>query len=256
VVDLSTNSEIRHTIEEWQPPRPSSYTGFVFFTSVILVAMIAARHRAQLGWPRLLGLAIFALMGIMAVRGIIWWALAAPVLLSDVLPGRRVRHDPSRVLNVALAAVLVVVGVTYLPWLRPAFASTSNSGTVTDGLLAYAPAPYSTILSRRVPPGARVFAPEIWASWFEFAVPRDRVMIDPRIEVFPGQVWDDYDRISSAQPGWQRTLDRWNIDVLALSTVQQARLISAIGRDPEWTPIYRDGDGVMLVRDGSAGMTL
>jgi hypothetical protein len=248
VVSLSTNPQIRRTIEEWQPPRPLTFTGFVFFASVIGVGIVALRNRGRLGWPRLVALALFALIGISAVRGIIWWSLAAPVLIADLFPVRSARRDPPRVLNAGIVAALILVGVAYLPWSRPMFTSTANSGTVTDGLLAFAPARYTATLAERVPEGARVFAPESWASWFEFAAPADPVMVDPRIELFPSSVWDDYDRISAAGPGWQRTLDRWGVDVLALSRKDQPRLIGAVARSDEWTPLYRDADGVLLVR--------
>jgi hypothetical protein len=248
VVDLSTNPEVRRTIEEWQPPRLATFTGFVFFASVVGVGAIALRHRQELGWPRLLGLALFFVMGVTAVRGIIWWALAAPVLVADLFPGRAGRRDDPRVVNAAIAILLVIVGVIYLPWFRPTFASSANSGTTIDGLLAYAPERYTLRVAELDQPGARIFTAEIWAAWVEFAVPMDRVMVDPRIELFPSSVWHDDDVVSNAGEGWQRILDRWEVDVLALSEDQQSDLIVAIEGDPNWQRLYSDDDGVLLVR--------
>jgi hypothetical protein len=248
VVDLSTNPEVRRTIEEWQPPRLATFTGFVFFASVVAVAAIALRHRRQLGWPRLLGLALFFVIGVTAVRGIIWWSLAAPLLIADLFPGRSGRKDDPRTVNTAIAVMLVILGLIYLPWFRPTFASSATSGTTTDGLLAYAPERYTARVAEYVPPGSRVFAAEIWASWFELTVPDDPVMIDPRIELFPSSVWRDYDVVSSAGEGWQQILNRWKVDVLALSEDQQSDLIAAIEGDPNWQRLYSDDDGVLLVR--------
>ncbi|MDP9299911.1 MAG: hypothetical protein M3P43_03305 [Actinomycetota bacterium] len=247
VVELSSNPQVRNTIEEWQPPKPASVIGFVFFASVAVVAAIALRRRREIAWPRVLGLVLFFLLGVTAVRGVIWWALAAPFLLADLFPGRSTRDEP-KVVNTAIAVVLVGIGLMLLPWFRPTFPSTSNSGTVSDGLLAYAPDMYTTRLADAVEPGTRVFAPEIWASWFELAVPQFPVMIDPRIEIFADDVWRDYDGISQAAGGWQRILARWDIGALALSTKQQPDLIAVIKGDPNWKVLYADDDGVLLIR--------
>jgi hypothetical protein len=245
-VELSSNAQVRNTIEEWQPPKLTTASGFVFFASVAVVAAIAFRRRREIAWPRVLGLLLFFLLGVTAIRGIIWWALAAPFLLADLFPGKRTREEP-RVVNTAIAVVLFGLGFTLLPWFRPTLASTANSGTVTDGLLSYAPNAYTTRLADAVEPGTRVFAPEIWASWFELAVPQFRVMIDPRIEIFPDAVWRDYDDISQASEGWQQIVQRWDIGALALSTEQQAGLIAVLKDDPGWRIIYRDDDGMLLI---------
>jgi hypothetical protein len=250
VVELSSNPQVRDTIEEWQPPRLTSAIGFIFFASVALVAAIALRRRHEIAWPRFLGLVLFFLLGVTAVRGVIWWALAAPFLLADLYPGRSTREEP-RIANTAIAVVLVGVGFTLLPWFRPTFASTANSGTVTDGLLSYAPNAYTTRIADAVEPGTRVFAPEIWASWFELADPQLTVMIDPRIEIFPDAVWRDYDDVSDAAQGWQQIVDRWDIGALVLSTEQQSDLIAVIRDDPNWSTVYRDDDGIMLVREST-----
>jgi hypothetical protein len=73
-------------------------------------------------------------------------------------------------------------------------------------------------------------------------------MIDPRIEIFSDAVWRDYDDISHASEGWQQVVARWDIGALALSTEQQSDLIAVIEKDPSWTTVYADGDGVLLVQ--------
>ena len=51
-------------------------------------------------------------------------------------------------------------------------------------------------------PGDRLFNPQPWGSWFEFAVPDLPVAIDSRIELFPAQVWDDYAAVVGGREGW------------------------------------------------------
>ena len=53
---------------------------------------------------------------------------------------------------------------------------------------------------------------EPWASWFEYAQPSIPVFTDPRIEIFPATVWDDYSEIRVGGSRWQSILDRWQAD--------------------------------------------
>jgi hypothetical protein len=249
VVSLSTNPDVRDTISEWRPPSPTTFTGVFFFLSLAAVTFLVWRARARLPLARIVTLAAFAVIGLLAVRGIVWWTLAAPVLIADVMPRSADTREVRRPLNVAFIAVLVALAMVWSPWSRPLYASTANSLTTADGLLAFAPAAYSTRLAASASPGERVFVPEAWASWFELEVPDVRPMVDARIEIFPTTVWDDYDAISRAAPGWERIVDRWGMRTLVLSTLQQQPLIDAIDEDPRgWTEVYRDADGMIVTR--------
>ena len=248
VYELSTDPELRRTILEWRPPSPTNATGIFFFVSVVAVAALLYRRRSDVRWPRLVALGLFFVVGATAVRGIIWWALAAPVLVADLIPAGAPRRDEPRALNTGIAVALAVLGIALLPWFRPTFASTANSVSATDGLLASSPNQYSSIVLREIEPGTRMFVPEIWASWFELEVPANPVMIDPRIELFTGAVWDDFDQISNGEGDWEAVVDRYGIDVLVLSREQHSGLIAVLGDHPGWDLVYEDADGLLLVR--------
>jgi len=77
------------------------------------------------------------------------------------------------------------------------------------------------------------------------------VFVDSRIELFPEELWGEYDTISDGRDDWLGVLDRWDVDVLLLSRNQQEGLIDVIGRDgvpPGWTVVREDANGVLLVR--------
>lgn len=248
VVALSTNPEVRETIGEWQPPSVTTADGFLFYASAVAVVAIAARNHRRLGWPRLIGLLIFFVLGVTAIRGVIWWALAAPVLIADLFPAAPERRDESPLINTVLAASIVLVGIVFLPWFRPTFASSANSASA-DGLLSYAPNAYSTRVVEAAEPGTRLFVSQLWASWFELVAPDYPVMVDPRIELFSSEIWDDYDDVSRGTTDWEVIVDRWEIDVLVLSRRQQSALIAVVDRAPGWHSVYEDADGALLVRE-------
>jgi hypothetical protein len=250
LVSLSTNPVVRDQIAEWRATSPASKTGFLFFLSVLAVAVLAIRGRRRLPWPRMVALALLCVLAVLAVRGVFWWAIAAPVLIAPALPERRRQADEPRALNTAIAAILVVVGVLLLPWFRPTFASDANSPRTTDGVVSYAPVAHTSRLPEVAPPGARVFVAQIWASWLEVDLPDHPVFVDSRIELFPAALWQEYDLVSNGGDGWTEVLDRWEVDVLLLSRNQQEDLIEVIERDgaPGWTLVHEDGNGLLLVR--------
>jgi hypothetical protein len=97
-------------------------------------------------------------------------------------------------------------------------------------------------------PGLRVFDAERWGSWLELQVPDASYFADSRIELIPASAWGDYVAVSEAQSGWEVTLDRWQVDVLVLSSGDQSRLIAAVGSSATWRVVHRDADGLVAVR--------
>ena len=97
-------------------------------------------------------------------------------------------------------------------------------------------------------PGDRLFNPQAWGSWFEFAFPDVPVAIDSRIELFPVAVWDAYQRVIAGVDGWERQLDDWGVTIAVVDADEDAfaaRLTSA-----GWRSAYIDDDGQILVAPG------
>lgn len=130
VADISTDPQIRHTIAEWRPTTPWSVFGAAFFLSALAVVAVLVRARTEVTWPRVLALLVFFTLGVTAIRGIIWWALAAPVLVADLLPRKAPEAPDRRTINTVTALALCAISVLFLPWFRPTFAGTANSGRV------------------------------------------------------------------------------------------------------------------------------
>ena len=246
-VGIPANRVIADTIVEWRPPTVRTGPGLMFFVSVAVVALVLARSRRSAPWPTLVSLGLFLLIGLFALRGIYWWALAVPPLLVELLPDRlprRFAQDLRSPANSALAGMLVLVALILLPWWR------QGGPGGPEALLDHAPPGVTASLASVLRPGDRVFDPELWGSWFEFRFPRNRVFDDSRIEVFSARTWNQYDQVSGAVDGWQRILDRWRIRVVVASRSQQGALIPAIRSDPRWTLLHEDDEGLVFVRSG------
>ena len=248
---IGANPVIAGRVTEWQRTSPFTVTGLLFYASGVAVAAAAWLRRRRLAWPDVLWLvAIFAL-GVWAVRGVAWWPAAAlPVVAAvlarpvhatdgdarDVRPARPPRRSP---LNLVVAGLLVVLLLVALPWLRPVDPLTGRTG-----LLAYAPSGLAAALRRVATPGTRVFAPQVWTSWFEWAVPDDRYFLDARFELFPADAWADLDEITGGGAGAAAVLDRRGVQVVVLPA-------GGVSPGQGWGIVYTDADGAILARTGS-----
>lgn len=245
---LSTNSLVTSRISEWQPTTLRTIPGILFFWSVAAVVVLVARRGRPVAWSTLVWLAVFAAIGIYAIRGVAWWPLGAAVAIAGVLATAgaptRIRPERASPLNLVVVGLIAIVCVVLLPAWRPVDPKIGAPA----GLVGDAPPGITAALRTMARPGDRILNPQPWGSWFEFALPAETVALDSRIELFPAQVWDDYDAVRRGGDGWQAILGRWNPAFVVAPASDDAfatRLVVA-----GWTWMYADGDGVILLRPG------
>jgi hypothetical protein len=250
VVSVATDDRIRSTVAEWRPPTPDTLTGILFAASVVAAAWFVVVRRSQVRWPALMGLGLFLAIGVVSIRGGVWWYLAAPVLLASIGPRtseRTERADPRGSVNAVLVGVFCVVAlVPLLRWVP------YRDAAVPEGLLTDAPPGITRALVGVLQPGEAFFNAQEWGSWFEFALPGHPVFVDSRFELIPERAWRDYDAVSVGARGWQKILDDRGFDVVALARDQQEPLLLAIADDPRWVRIYEDETGAVFRRSRSS----
>jgi len=254
VQDLTTNSVIQHLVPEWAPPTFSDLHGALFLVGLLTAATILALSPKRPGPFQMLSFLAFAALGLRTSRGGIWFGLALAPVLADHVSALVTRYSSqqdhvtnrgSRPLNVLFAALLLASAVLTLPWLKrylplpaPKAGLVSNETPIsaTEYLLAnHLPGP----IFNDVGSGSYL----AWA-----AQPDYPVFVDPRIELYPANIWEDYVRISTAQPGWEEALARYDIQTLILSPDTQSNLIQAVRLSPAWTERYADSAAVVLTR--------
>ena len=250
-VGLSINPQVTGRITEWQPTSLRNVPGILFFASVAAVVVLIARRGHRTAWPTLAWLAVFAAIGTYAIRGVAWWPLGAVAAIAGTLVTEpessavEARPDPPLVrrMNVVLAGAIVVAGIVLLPVWRPLDAGLGAPA----GVVGNAPPGITAALGDLAGPEDRLFNPQPWGSWFEFALPKLPVAIDSRIEVFPVEVWDTYERVAAGVDGWERQLDDWGVTIVVAAGDEEdgfvARLLGA-----GWREAYRDPDGAVLIR--------
>ncbi len=246
-LDVSTNPFITQFIVEWQAPSIHDAIGLFFFASVVATAVLLAVSPRRLPWTSLLALGVFLVIGLLAVRGVFWWAIAAPPLLVDALPRRSDADAPAgdRTANRLIVAFVVVAVLAALPWWRAIGVPSSEAA-----LLDRAPVGLSSAVARLTPPGSRLFVAQPNASWFELALPDRPVFVDSRIELYPTRIWSDYADVVSGRANWDDVLRAWNVDALVVDPVDQRHLIPFLRGSADWRLAYRDQDGLVFVRAG------
>jgi hypothetical protein len=248
-VGLSTNPEVTARISEWQPTSVRDLVGTLFFASVLAVVVLIARRGRATPWPTLAWLGTFFVIGAYAQRGVAWWplatvsAIAGTLFVSIPTKARAVASPPLiRRLNLVLAGVLIVAMVALLPTWRPVDPATG----APTGTLAQAPPGITGALRAIARPGDRVFDPQPWGSWFEYALPDLPVAIDSRIELFPADVWRRYLDVVAGVDGWSDQLDAWGVTIVVVragDTGFAARL-----KADGWQLAHPDAEGAIYTR--------
>ncbi len=249
-VGLSTNPAVTERIREWQPTSLRDIPGFLFFGSALAIVALIARRGRLIPWPTLLWLGAFFLIGAYAIRGVAWWSLGAvPAVVVIGSASGISRPEPLvdprlRRLNTIIAVAIVGAGVALLPLWRPLEPGLG----APMGVVGNAPPGITAQLRDLARPADRLFHPQPWGSWFEFALPDLPVAIDSRIELYPVEVWDAYERVASGVDGWQDQLDEWAVTIIVVAPDDAgfAARLSEAG----WSVVYNDPDGSIAVAPG------
>ena len=246
---LTTNPLVTERITEWQPTTLRTVPGVAFFASALLVAAFLARRGRTTSWAALLAFAVFFGIGAWAVRGIAWWALGAAVTVAALVGAERGRAtlealERRRPLNGVLAGVLVLAGVALLPMWRPL----DRQLDAPAGVVANAPPGLTAAVAGLAREGDNLYLPQPWGSWFEFATPAARVVLDSRIELFPADVWDRYESVAAGSAEWREILDAWGVSLVIATNEREGGLLEQLAADAGWRQVYSDADGRLFVR--------
>src|SRR5919204_5089986 len=167
-------------VVEWQPATPSFMTAFFYMLGFGVVAFLA-RAWARTNWLERIILLTTLGAGMMSLRNMVWFSLAAlvvaPRLLEETL-GRRTQDDAGRTIRVGLPVVAAFVTVVIA-----LFVVTRSESWYTS---AYAPDVADRVaLTAKAHPKLPVFADLTLADWLLWRHPElaGRIEYDARLEL-------------------------------------------------------------------------
>lgn len=255
VSNLSGNPVIQNLVPEWAPPTFDNQVGIIFYLGLILCSVVLAISPQRPNFFQLATFVSFAIMSIMTTRGIVWFGLVmAPVLsvhfaaIFELYRNESQNKTPRknhRLLNMLLLMVIGWMAIISLPWFKHLLPfEGSKAGLISQET----PQEATDFLLDKGPP-ENLFNEIGFGSYLIWAAqPEYLVYVDPRIELYPGEIWNDYIIITNAFPGWQLKLDEYGINTLMLSPAKQASLITALRESGNWSSIYQDEVAQIYIR--------
>jgi hypothetical protein len=226
-------------LREWQWSSPSATTALFWLLAAAALAVLALRRcRTRLTAYELLVLAATFAGAVQAVRGVIWFALAAAAILPVALDGLLTRADVAaprinRVISLAAIAGLAVAAAAFL--VRPA------SWYVSEWPEQRAAAIREAVRD----PSAKVWATDGTADWLLWRIPelRGRLAYDVRFELYDEQALDTIVGYGRRSEGWQQALSGYDVVV-----VDDREHLEPLAREPGSRIVYRDDTVAVVTR--------
>jgi len=253
-VELVTRSDALRDVVEWSSPDFHRASGIVFLAWVLVFATVLATTRRRASIRDLIVTLPFLALGFWALRNIAIAPLVAlPVLARAVavptsLPARRtarrrarIDQAPSRPFVSMVLVALSVLSVTLVARAasEPDFAFSgypvrAMDAVAADGLL-----------------GRRLLADDADGGYvlLRYGL-RQPVFLDDRFDMYPQPVLDDFTVVNGGQPGWERVLERRDVEVVVWG--RDRVLTQLLRREPGWHEIHHDRLHVVFARDDVA----
>lgn len=249
VINLLTDQSSQQLIVEWQSPTTQGISNITFYVSVLMMLISLAYSRRKLSPTEILLVVSFTWLAWTGVRYIIWYGMACvPILLHQIihLPVRFPKLLPQRnYINTILAVLILVPVLMVQPWFVERFPLPERywkmvQRDLPDGPLLDWSNPVSAVDYLQSHPGGKLFNEMGYGSYLIWAMDNHSIFIDPRVELYPFEQWEDYIRITRAAR-YNQILDKYGIDRILLDIDLQPELAFALETDPLWQQEYDDG---------------
>ena len=174
------NPEFARHLTEWASPKFASVAGILLLATALAAVALIARRPRELTRFELAVLAVAFLGAVQAVRSIVWFVIAAAMLLPGLLGGAREEgHEPGLSVSQRAVVALAAAVATFLALFSVAHPGPAIANDWPPG----ASRAVEDIL--RSDPHARVLAGYDVADWvlFDSAASRGRIAFDGRWEI-------------------------------------------------------------------------
>lgn len=239
-------------ILEWQSPDFHLRQAQPFIWLLLLTFGAVGASRRRLALTDFLLVAGFAYMALLAWRNVALFALVAPPALTrhaapllDALRrrfglGRAPSPAPTPLLKRLNLAILFILILATLAKAGADFPSAANQQAFRQSL----PVDAVAFIKQKSPPG-RLFNSYNWGGYLLWELPEYPVFIDGRTDLYNDEVINQWLQVVRAEPGWQQTLDRWEVRLILLEPT-----IPLVGhlQDNGWQELYRDERAVVYAR--------
>jgi hypothetical protein len=120
---------------------------------------------------------------------------------------------------------------------------------IPDGPLVDVETPVQAVEYLRTHPGGKLFNEMGYGSYLIWSLPGQKVFIDPRVELYPFEQWQDYIRISRGTR-YNELLEKYSADRILINAELQKELALQLHNDPLWQLEYEDDRAQIWTRSG------
>lgn len=251
VLKLMTDQPSQTLVGEWQSPTPDSYATILFFIAVLVMLGIFAYSRYRPTPTEILLIFGFLWLAWTGLRYVVWFGMVSmPILgkaIYDLVKDKPwMGFAPRQMANTVFIAALLIPLVLVQPWLIervPLPESYWNyviRGSAAGPLLSNA-TPVEAAEYLRQHPGGKLYNEMGTGSYLIWANPDQKVFVDPRVELYPYNLWLDYLKINRGNH-YNELLSKYGADRLLLNSKDQAELIKYLVQDPTWRREYSDAN--------------
>jgi hypothetical protein len=224
-------------VTEWMSPDFRSLLGMAFATwlVVLFVALGAARFRPSRR-DRLV-VVLFVLLGLWAQRNVGITAIMTLPVAARAFGGARRAEDAN--------PRFVVVCALLLASLAGIFAAQAANEPDLD-LRGY-PTRAMNFLDDEGRIGERIFFTDRNAGFVIAKYwPRQQVFLDDRFDMYPGELVEQYEKVTDARPEWAEVLGDHDVQLVVWE--RRGALTQLLDESDAWQRIYTDKDYVIFER--------
>ena len=238
------NPGFRDYIHEWQPTTPGFQTAPFYLLAFIAVWLVGRRGDRLSSFEKVL-LVTTILIGLQSIRGVIWFAFAAFMLLPRLLGGGELKPAAPtarlRFASGALAALSVLVAAATVATVAAKPASWFEQH-YPEGALA------AVQRAEATQPQVQVFASTQYSDWLLLRAPelRGRIAYDARFELMPTYRLRQLVDIRRQVEGWRNVIAPFGLFVLKDGADDEGSLIKGLLRQEHARVLYR-GNGVVVL---------
>jgi hypothetical protein len=254
---MISNPTVQSTVPEWAAPSFSSPIGPLFFVGLLLIILVMALSPRRPTFFQLLTFLAFTILALRTTRGVVWFGLVmAPILanhLSAIAVRLRSGQKQSQTqkkylrVNLVFLGILIFLALISLPWFRDTL---PIPPTRKEYITQDTPISATEYLLNQQMPNNLINDMGFGSYLIWAAQPENKVFVDPRIELYPQEIWSDYHIISNGIPGWEQKLENYDAQTLMLSKTFQEKLIEELRESDLWELVYQDEIAVIYVKRG------
>ena len=227
---------------QWSSPSATTFLFYVLATSCGLVLVALPRCRRRLNVFELVVLGVTLVGAVQAVRGVIWFALAAAAILPIALDGLFTRAD------VAAPRVNRMISLAALGGARGRARRRRSCDLPSWFVSEWPEERVAAVRQATRDPDVRLVATDGTADWLLWRIPdlRGRMAFDVRFELYDEPTLDESRATASRQGDWKGFTDGY--DVVVVEAPRTDRRVRALLADPGSTLVFDDAEFSLVSR--------